>query len=105
MRRLAAFLLLALSLVLSGPAIAAPSHDCPMVTSGGIAANHPDMGCCKLSCSSDCAVACPAAVEPLTIVAARPADSAEFKLAVQPAQALDSAFLSGIDPPPRTTFS
>jgi len=105
MRRLVTCFLLAFALVLSGPALAAPSHDCPMARAGDMAANHQDMGCCKLSCSSDCAVACPAAVEPLTIVAARPADSAEFKLAVQPAQALDSAFLSGIDPPPRTTFS
>jgi len=105
MRRLVTCFLLAFALVLSGPALAAPSHDCPMARAGDMAANHQDMGCCKLSCSSECAVACPAAVEPLVDHAAGPDPLVGARLAAQPVRALASVSLSGADPPPRPTFS
>jgi len=99
-----AYLLLAFALVLSGPASAAPSYDCPMATAGDMAANHQDMGCCKLSCSSECAVVCPAAVEPPL---AKVVSSTNLRARVLPVatDVLLSAILGSVDPPPRTIFS
>lgn len=104
MRRFVAYLLLAFALVLSGPALAAPSHDCPMTTASDMAANHQDMGCCKLSCSSECAVVCPAALEPPLAKVVASTDLRERMLPVA-TDVLLSAILGSADPPPRTTFS
>ena len=105
MRRLLALIVLALSLaVASGPAFATTVHDCPMTESQPMPVNHEDMGCCEMTCAPDCAVVCPAAVEPSLGGDLTPANVGE-KLLARPADALRSAFLTGADPPPRTTFS
>jgi hypothetical protein len=105
MRRLFAFIWLALALSIStGPAFAAASHDCPMTSLGQMQA-HQAMGCCEQFCSADCSAVCPAAVEPSTVSAAKSLDQPSGKPAIRPSDALASADLSGTDPPPRITFS
>lgn len=105
MRRLLALLCLAFALtVSSGPAFAAPAHDCPMMASQSMQVSHEDMGCCDTSCAPDCAAVCPAAVEPALSKSATSADHRNQPLA-RPSATLLSTILSGADPPPRTTFS
>lgn len=105
MRRLIALFGLVLSLVVSsGPAFAAPSHDCPMAASHSMGVSHDDMGCCDTACAPDCAAVCPAIVEPSTSRSVVSAENRDKPLAL-PVDALLSAILSGADPPPRTTFS
>ena len=105
MRRLIALLGLVLSLVVSsGPAFAAPTHDCPMAASQSMGMSHEDMDCCDTTCAPECAVVCPAAIEPTLSNPTASADHGEQPLA-RPTSTLLSTILSGSDPPPRTTFS
>ena len=106
MRRLFALLVLALSLAMSsGPAFAVPKAHCPMAASGHTQVGHEDMDCCKDTCAPECATVCPGAVMPFPGRAADPADRIRDQLAMRRVEALHSAHLKGVDPPPRTTFS
>lgn len=106
MRRLFALILLALSLaVTSGPAFAVPKADCPTDAPHQVQGDHEDRDCCAVTCASECATLCPGAVVPSIDRALTPAEPAGEQLAIRPAAIPPSADLSGIDPPPRTTFS
>lgn len=104
-RRLLALCCLAFALaVSSGPAFAAPAHDCPMMASQSMQVSHEDMGCCDTTCAPECAAVCPIAVEPALSRSVASADHRDQLLA-RPSEALLSTILSCVDPPPRTTFS
>ena len=107
MQRLFLLLWLALSLAAaSGPALASLAPDCPMATSSmsGMA-SHDDVGCCKPTCSPDCAAVCPAAMIPTRSVATTPGDLARQPIELPPMVGLASIERHAADPPPRTTFS
>jgi len=103
--RLLAFVCLAFALVVSsGPAFAAPAHDCPMAASKTMQVSHEDMGCCETTCAQDCAAVCPAALEP-SLGRSVALNEHRDQPVARPTDALLSTALSGTDPPPRTTFS
>ena len=97
--RLILAILLALSLVGSGPAFAGPSSDCPMARSMPMG-DHQKMGCC----TPDCAVAAPSAVLPVADIGVPDLPESPVP-ALAPASALHSVSPAAADPPPRTTIS
>lgn len=106
MRRLFLFVWLALSLAtVSGPALAAPSPDCPMSGKSSGMAGYDHMDCCKAMCASDCAAVCPGVMVPASSATSTPSGKAPpvFHLALSPEPA--SARLAAAVPPPRTIFS
>ena len=106
MRRLLAFILVALTLaVSSGPALAMPAADCPMAGSSSSPMTHDEMDCCKPACAPNCATLCPGAVMPAIGGSAAPVEPAATGLIALSPAPLRSTDLSGADPPPRTTFS
>ena len=92
------FILIALSLVVSGPAFAEASRDCGMAGSGMV--DHEKMACCTPSC------AVPAASALLPVVALAIPDLPDM---IAPAPRLTAALYSfspsSTDPPPRSPIS
>ena len=106
MQRLFRLFWLALSLTLvSGQASAARSSDCPMAEAKQVHGHYDAMGCCDLACAQECSVVCPAAMAPSPAGATTPAELVDKPLTAGPTEALVSAELARVDPPPRTTFS
>lgn len=105
MRRLIALIWLSLSLSLvSVPATAIPSADCPMASSSQMGASHEKMDCCADNCAPSCAAVCPSTVIPPKGSATAPAELDVGQLGLWTGGTLDSVDLPGADPPPRTIF-
>ena len=96
-------ILLALSLASApGPALAGPSHDCPMAGASSGMADHETMDCC----TPDCALAClPAAALPSAGAGVRATEPIAAPSVPSLASALPSISPAAIDPPPRTGIS
>ena len=103
-------MLLAFSMAVSGPAFAAPTHDCPMgaaasemampagmSTSSGMPMPHERMGCC----TSDCALVSPPAMVPTDEVMVSTMDLEAIPAVTPVLVALRSFNPAAADPPPR----
>lgn len=105
MRNIFAFVMLAMSLMLSaGTANAMGMADCPMAASSA-GMSHDKMDCCKPACAANCATLCPNLVVPTIFRSEPPRQSVGVKLLGLSQVPLLSADQSGTDPPPRTIIS